>query len=292
MSYAGETNPTDFQVKSDDAHDGETAFHFYSTEPMEFEIQQTITGLEDGSYQLYVFAQGGDMSEDVELELYAVTGGQEQTASFALTGWANWKMPKISKIEVKDGTVTIGVRMKCNAGSWGTVDEFVLNRIFDDGSADESETSENLLLNPGFEESDTSMWKLINNGADGAIWFGNDNVKTGNGAFRFWSESDLDFAIEQELNGLEPGNYQLSVFSQGGDSMTDDNSKLELYAVSTDGGEVTESFLLTGWENWKNPVIQTIKVGDDGKLTIGVRMKCPAGSWGSLDDFVLTKLSE
>ena len=51
ISYAGENDPTDYQEKADDAHDGDT--------------------------------------------------------------------------------LTIGVRMKCNANSWGTIDDFTLNRISD-----------------------------------------------------------------------------------------------------------------------------------------------------------------
>lgn len=40
---------------------------------MEFSIEQEVTGLENGTYQLSVFSQGGDMSSDASMELYAVT---------------------------------------------------------------------------------------------------------------------------------------------------------------------------------------------------------------------------
>ncbi len=129
VNYEGGNNPTDFQSKADDAYTGDMAFHFWSDSDMDFSIEQEVTGLESGTYQLSVFAQGGDMSEDSELELYAVTKDGEQTASFMLTTWADWKNPVIPEIEVTDGSLTIGVRMKCNAASWGTVDDFTLNRI-------------------------------------------------------------------------------------------------------------------------------------------------------------------
>ncbi|MCM1385723.1 MAG: glycosyl hydrolase 53 family protein [Bacillus sp. (in: Bacteria)] len=132
VTYEGENNPTDFQRKADDAYSGETAFHFWSeNSDMEFAIEQELTDLEPGTYQLFVYAQGGDMSEDSVLELYAVTGGEEQTEPFAVTTWANWQQPTIPEIKITDGTLTIGVRMKCNAKSWGTVDDFTLNRIGD-----------------------------------------------------------------------------------------------------------------------------------------------------------------
>ncbi len=130
VTYEGDTNPTDFQSKADDAYSGEIAFHFWSADSdMDFAIEQEFTDLEPDTYQLSAFAQGGDMSDDSELELYAVVNGEEQTASFMVAGWANWQNPTIPEIEVTDGTLTIGVRMKCNAASWGTVDDFTLNKV-------------------------------------------------------------------------------------------------------------------------------------------------------------------
>ena len=132
VAYEGDKNPTDFQLKADDAHDGVVAYHFWSEDSdMEFSIEQDFTDLEPGTYQLFVYAQGGDVSEDCEMELYAVVDGEELTEPFMVAGWANWQQPTIPEIKVTDGTLTIGVRMKCNARSWGTVDEFTLNRISD-----------------------------------------------------------------------------------------------------------------------------------------------------------------
>lgn len=132
VTYEGDKNPTDFQTKADDAHDGVVAYHFWSEDSdMEFAIEQDFTDLEPGTYQLLVYAQGGDVSEDCEMELYAVVNGEEITEPFMVAGWANWQIPTIPEIKVTDGTLTIGVRMKCNARSWGTVDEFTLNRIGD-----------------------------------------------------------------------------------------------------------------------------------------------------------------
>lgn len=129
VTYAGSSNPTDFQVKADDAYSGDIAFHFWSESDMEFSIEQEFTDLEPGTYQLSAYAQGGDMSEDSVLELYAVVNGEEQTAPFMMTTYADWKNPTIPEIKVVDSALTIGVRMKCNAKSWGTVDDFALYRI-------------------------------------------------------------------------------------------------------------------------------------------------------------------
>lgn len=133
VNYTGESNPTDYQVKADDAHTGETAYHFWSGDSdMEFSISQEFTDLTSGTYQLSVYAQGGDMKEDSVLELYAITSSGEQSIPFMVTSYGDWQNPQIAEINVLDGSLTIGVRMKCNVGSWGTVDDFALYKVSDE----------------------------------------------------------------------------------------------------------------------------------------------------------------
>lgn len=127
--YNGKENPTDYQVNAKDAKTGETAFHFWSASEMDFSIEQEVTGLEPGTYQLSAFSQGGDMLSSSVLELYAVADGVEYTQSFELTGYADWKEPTVADIKLTGDTIVVGVRMKCNGGSWGTVDDVTLNRV-------------------------------------------------------------------------------------------------------------------------------------------------------------------
>lgn len=130
VNYSGETDPTDYQVKAADAHSGEVAFHFWSgSADMDFSIEQSFTDLEPGTYELSAFSQGGDLSDDASMELYALVDGKELTAPFKLTTYADWQNPVIPEIKVTDGSLTIGVRYKCNVNSWGTLDDVTLNRI-------------------------------------------------------------------------------------------------------------------------------------------------------------------
>ena len=132
VTYAGDTDPTDYQVKAADAHSGEVAFHFWSgASDMEFSIEQSFTDLEPGTYELSAFSQGGDLSSDASMELYAVVDGKELTDPFMLTTYADWQNPIVSGIKVTDGTLTIGVRYQCNMNSWGTLDDVTLNRVGD-----------------------------------------------------------------------------------------------------------------------------------------------------------------
>jgi len=130
INYSGETDPTDYQVKAADAHSGEVAFHFWSgSADMDFSIEQSFTDLEPGTYELSAFSQGGDLSDDASMELYAMVDGKELTAPFKLTTYADWQNPVIPEIKVTDGSLTIGVRYKCNVNSWGTLDDVTLNRV-------------------------------------------------------------------------------------------------------------------------------------------------------------------
>lgn len=125
-SYASDYDP-------EDAYSGDVAFHFYSAvSDMKFAIEQEFSDLEPGIYYLTVFSQGGDADENAVFELYAVTGGEEQTAPFRLTTYSDWKNPVIPEIKVTDGKLTIGIRIATNAKSWGTVDDFALYKIADE----------------------------------------------------------------------------------------------------------------------------------------------------------------
>ena len=108
------------------------SFHFYSADSdMDFSIEQEFTDLEPGTYYLTAFSQGGDFKGDNTFELYAVTSEGEQVDPFKLTSYIDWKNPTIPEIKVTDGKLTIGVRIKSNPTSWGTVDNFALYKISD-----------------------------------------------------------------------------------------------------------------------------------------------------------------
>ncbi len=129
VSYAGDHNPTDFQQKEPDAHTGEYAFHFWSESDMDFTIEQEFTDLAPGTYTLKAYFQGGDIDESAEMELFASVDDTVSSAPFTAQGYANWQEPVIPSITVTDGTLTIGLRIKCTAKGWGTIDDFTLNKI-------------------------------------------------------------------------------------------------------------------------------------------------------------------
>ena len=123
-------NPTDFQNKSSDAHDGNYSLHYWSQSDMEFTVEQTVEVGQAGTYSASVFMQGGDFNPEAQIILYVKVGVDEteyQSNPVKLDGWCNWKNPTITGIPVTDGDIVkVGAYVKCNALAWATMDEFSL----------------------------------------------------------------------------------------------------------------------------------------------------------------------
>ena len=124
------SDPSDYQQKAADAHDGETAFHFWSESAMEFRVEQVITAEKSGTYSAEAWMQGGDFDPDAVVYLYVTVADTDAYESDPVTldGWVNWKTPVIKGIEAAEGeTIAVGAYVKCNGGAWATFDDFSLN---------------------------------------------------------------------------------------------------------------------------------------------------------------------
>ena len=125
------TTQIDYQKKALDAVTGEYALHFWGEKGTEFRAYQKVTDIPAGTYSLTASIQGGDGGDAQDIYIFAFVGDDETnmlTSSAELSGYANWQNPKIRDIKVGEGdTVTIGVYVKAGVGSWGTVDDFLLN---------------------------------------------------------------------------------------------------------------------------------------------------------------------
>ena len=125
LNNIGDTEQLRFQEKAADAHSGNFAVHFWDDSYVEFTVEQTVTGLQPGSYNFTVFLQGGD-TIDSEIYIYARTDGEEYRMNTDVDGWVNWRQPVIEGIVTQSGEITVGVYVRSNGG-WGTMDDFLLN---------------------------------------------------------------------------------------------------------------------------------------------------------------------
>ncbi len=113
--------------KQADAVTGSKSLHFYSTsvDGVNFTVEQEVKNLKAGTYKFSIAMHGGD-ARTQEIEIYAISDGVEYTQSFEITDWAEYKYPVIENIPCESGNITVGARVKTNAGSWGNLDDFVL----------------------------------------------------------------------------------------------------------------------------------------------------------------------
>ena len=124
--YVISGNCGDYQKKESDASTGEWALHFWTESEVNLTAEQTLTGLEDGTYSFSIKAQGGDVGDSAKMYIYVKVQDKEYTQDYMVDGWINWKNPVIRNIPVTGGTVTVGVSIKTAAKGWGTVDDFYL----------------------------------------------------------------------------------------------------------------------------------------------------------------------
>ncbi len=113
--------------KQSDAVSGSHSFHFYSasSEGVDCTIEQTITGLNPGTYKFYLTLHGGGCTSQ-DISIYAVADGQTYTSPASITDWQEQTTPIIAEITTTDGTITVGAHVITSSGGWGNLDDFVL----------------------------------------------------------------------------------------------------------------------------------------------------------------------
>lgn len=150
---------------------------------------------------------------------------------------------------------------------------------------------ENFVVNYSFEDSDRSMWTVtVPDGYSDCTKYQEKaaDALTGDYSLHFWSDKEIDFIVSQTIEGLESGVYAFSANIQGGDATTQDMS---IFAEAGDR-EYTAAMAVSGWCSWNNPEITEIVIEDGDSVTIGAHVAASAGAWGTLDDFVLYRVSE
>jgi len=150
-------------------------------------------------------------------------------------------------------------------------------------------TTDNYLLNPGFEDADMSMWRVVNPGDITDELYRAESVndiKSGKALFHFYDPEAVEFQIEQTVTGLSPGRYDFSLYLHGGDAALQ-----EMYIYAVVGGQTyaTAAMSVTKWQEWQHPTITNIPV-TDGEITVGAYVQASgSGPWGKLDDWLLCK---
>ncbi|MBR1535971.1 MAG: Ig-like domain-containing protein, partial [Treponema sp.] len=92
-------------------------------------LSQTFTGLENGTYELSLWAMGGGGENNIRLFAAGYDGTAKQiTAKIVNEGWQKWKQYKI-KIPVSSQNVTVGIYLDTAPDCWGNFDDIELIKV-------------------------------------------------------------------------------------------------------------------------------------------------------------------
>lgn len=111
-----------------DCYEGVQSLHFYSgSSNVNFTAEQTVSGLEEGTYKLTAHIQGdaaGD--ENASVYFYAIVNGEEIKVDAGLNGYVNWYTAELTGLAPANGEITVGVSVTTAPGGWGTIDDISL----------------------------------------------------------------------------------------------------------------------------------------------------------------------
>jgi len=139
-----------------------------------------------------------------------------------------------------------------------------------------------LLKNPGFELGNFDGWEITGTGIKDTMETSAGNIHSGSYAGGYWLGSDFQFTISQAVTNLTPGDYTVSVWSEGS------GGENEFYLFATSGPTtVKQEITNTGWNIW-NQYSVDITVDSSGICTVGLYCDSPATMWGTFDDFDLS----
>ena len=133
LTQNGKADELFVEKKLTDSKTGEYHYHFWSAakDSVDFSLEQTVEGLETGTYKFAISIMGGDAGEHEVYAYVLVDGVEVGRAPMEITWYGEWHTGTVTDIAVTEGqTVTVGIRVKCTGdgnGAWGKIDDAMLN---------------------------------------------------------------------------------------------------------------------------------------------------------------------
>ena len=120
--------------KAGDSLSGTKHLHFWnaSGKTVEFTAEQTVEGLQAGTYDFTISIMGGD-GGTTDIYAYVKEHGQIIAREpLTITSWNEWHTAHIrfSVLDAGDAEATVGIYVKCSGagnGAWGKIDDAILN---------------------------------------------------------------------------------------------------------------------------------------------------------------------
>ena len=130
--------------------------------------------------------------------------------------------------------------------------EYTIDGVTEDGTKVQAfikVANVNYVKNPSFEDAYDSMWvpTYISGGNCTDIQNKAADASSGENALHFYSTSDMEFSVEQKIEGLKADTYTLTGKMQGGD--VGDDADIYLYIKVGDEIVQSDKVTLDGWVN-------------------------------------------
>ena len=129
----GSENELYVEIKSTDSLSGQGHYHFWSAakNSVNFDLQQTMTDLPEGTYKFTVSIMGGDAGKTNVYAYASLNGEVVATAPLTITSYNDWHTATVTDISYNDGDIlSVGIHVECEgdgAGAWGKIDDALLN---------------------------------------------------------------------------------------------------------------------------------------------------------------------
>lgn len=155
----------------------------------------------------------------------------------------------------------------------------------------------NLLENYSFENGKTiTPWVANITGGGNTdtykVGVTQENPQTGKYVYHFWAKNanTVKFFVEQELTGLETGNYKMQASILGGADGTTNNSLQNIYMYVKINGEVAfkkDMKFKSYSEGYQTYLMNDIEYTEGDTIVVGFYVEAnQEGSWGGIDDIM------
>ncbi len=187
-------------------------------------------------------------------------------------------LPDTVNVNYNDGSTAARLVTWEEAGAWidgaGSYRIVGITQDGDEALAEVTVLATNLLLNPSFEDADTSMWHVT---GPGTTVRSTDTPRTGDYSFHFWNADAAEMTLSQTVTVNESGEYKASAFMQGAAEGEYTAELVISSATETSSGAFTPS----GWMNWSSPTAGPLHVTAGSTVTVEAKLVMPAGAWGN-----------
>ena len=111
------------------ARTGKWTYKYWLASGFRSVLSQTFTNIENGTYELSVWAMGGGGENNIRLFAAGYDGTVKQiTSKINNTGWNDWHQYKI-RIPVSTNNVTVGIYLDTAPDCWGNFDDIELVKV-------------------------------------------------------------------------------------------------------------------------------------------------------------------